>query len=498
MTKRILAITMTLTVCMTVRAATVQISSAEELRSALAVWSSENTYELTENIDLDNVSWTPIGTTDQPFTATFDGKGHTISNLLVYVTSSSANGVAGLFGKIGSGGTVKNLMVGSTTVSIDKETEGDYAACYVGSIAGQNHGTIVGCANRGVLVLGNCNNSRVGGIAGENNGSIQNCYNLGEIYVGKNYPDNHLGGIVGYNYGSVKNCFVRSVTDENSQPLNGPICGHSDMASTTAGCFYMDGTPTDAITNLIVKNDEDNDLSAYNNQTKNVLLNGRTLYSDEAWNTLCLPFDIPEGATGYSPIAGATVKALDSATSGFDNSTGVLTLNFTDATRIEAGKPYLIKWDKAIDADLSNPVFLGVTIRSTTPTTIHTKDETLSFVGTFSPVDIYTPTQNTLYLGAENTLYYPWGEGLEHFYVNSCRAYFLLNGPLEVKGFRLHFGDKTSAIRSVQSAIRETSGSWFTLSGKKLDSKPTQRGVYIHIPADGLQDKNSGKKILIK
>ena len=76
----------------------------------------------------------------------------------------------------------------------------------------------------------------------------------------------------------------------------------------------------------------------------NVILQGRTLYKDGDWNTLCLPFDV-NSFTG-TPLADATVKELNATTSNLD-SNGTLTLNFEDATSIEAGKPYIVKWQLA-------------------------------------------------------------------------------------------------------------------------------------------------------
>ena len=73
-------------------------------------------YILVADLDLGGESspWTPIGSFSPyaPFTGTFDGGGHTISGL--YIDGNSSN--RGLFGYVGSGGTVKNLNVsGSVT-----------------------------------------------------------------------------------------------------------------------------------------------------------------------------------------------------------------------------------------------------------------------------------------------------------------------------------------------------------------------------------------------
>ena len=81
----------------------------------------------------------------------------------------------------------------------------------------------------------------------------------------------------------------------------------------------------------------------------NVTLEGRTLYRDGTWNTLCLPFDIED--IHSSLLRGATVKTLENT----DFADGTLTMNFADASSIEAGKPYLLKWD----IDLSYNVIEG-------------------------------------------------------------------------------------------------------------------------------------------
>ncbi len=87
----------------------------------------------------------------------------------------------------------------------------------------------------------------------------------------------------------------------------------------------------------------DNTTAINNNNevTTTVKISGRTLYKDGDWNTLCLPFSMTAEQIAVSPLAGATIKEL--ATSS-NLSNGTLTLNFEDATTIEAGKPYLVKW----------------------------------------------------------------------------------------------------------------------------------------------------------
>ena len=65
------------------------------------------TVTLGADLDLDGKLWTPIGTSSNSFNGTFDGNGHTISNLYVGKTGMSN---VGLFG-VTQNGTIKNLTI---------------------------------------------------------------------------------------------------------------------------------------------------------------------------------------------------------------------------------------------------------------------------------------------------------------------------------------------------------------------------------------------------
>lgn len=364
----------------------------------------------------------------------------------------------------------------------------------IGAIAGINTGTIIGCANRGVSVFGNVTNAYVGGIAGENSGSITLCYNLGLIYSNSSYSGNYLGGIVGQNDGLVKNCFARNPT-ESSSNVTQPICGN-DISNATS-CFYMNGATTDNYVNLSLSDNASNTITV-SSDSKNVLLQDRTLYSDAAWNTLCLPFSIPAASDDRSPIAGAEVRELTSASFA----SGILTLNFSDVTSIEAGKPYLLRWTDAIADNLSNPVFLRATISNATP--IETvsfdlgNDMSVQFIGNYSPFSIGSEGNNTLlYLGSGNLLYYPSAA----MTINSFRATFRLTNltcaektSQSIRAFNIDFGDEGTGITAIQSVEQDNagktnqSGQWYAIDGTTSNSKPTQKGIYIR----------NGRKVIVR
>ena len=100
-------------------------------------------------------------------------------------------------------------------------------------------------------------------------------------------------------------------------------------------------------TNRIIPLADDDDNTTYINALASissyafdVMLQDRTFHKDGTWNTLCVPFGVND--FNGTPLEGAMVKTLGST--DLSNG-GTLTLNFTDATSIEAGKPYILKWD---------------------------------------------------------------------------------------------------------------------------------------------------------
>ena len=225
-----------------------------------------------------------------------------------------------------------------------------------------------------------------------------------------------------------------------------------------------------------------------------VTLTGCTLRKDGTWQTLCLPFDV---AFEGSPLEGAKVMTLGNSRAcktGFDASTGTLTLDFVDANMIEAGVAYIVKWEKpdgydghASDFDISNPLFRGATIANEAPEDQATtsRDGYVQFVGTYNTADIYTADKTNLYFDPTGSLCYPWGEGMTSYYVNACSAYFqLLNGLTadDSYAYKLLFNGTQTGVSLTPDPSPKGEGSdyWYTLDGRKLDSKPTQKGIYIH------------------
>lgn len=231
-------------------------------------------------------------------------------------------------------------------------------------------------------------------------------------------------------------------------------------------------------------------IDAANGQKANVVLDGRTLYKDGSWNTLCLPFNL-DIAGSLLDGDGVTLMTLDGTTSNY--SAGTLTLNFTTADAIQAGKPYIIKWNNT-GADIVNPRFIGVTLDATSPAAVSTSDNAAQFVATYSPVDIDALGDNTkLYISTGNNIYWPNAA----MTIGSQRAYFQLQGTLTagdadtsagIRAINLNFdGTETlTAIDAVENGKSANGKSIYNLNGQQLSAP--QRGINIV----------DGKKVFVK
>ena len=149
-------------------------------------------------------------------------------------------------------------------------------------------------------------------------------------------------------------------------------------------------------------------------------------------------------------------------------------------------------------SDFENPVFTDVIIDNTTA---NVSTDYVDFVGTYSPVVYNNEDHSVLFLGGNNTLYYP--DGSAPSYINACRAYFQLNGitagdpsaPNSIRAFKLNFSNDNDVTTGILDAEADSSlftlhsslSSYYTLDGVKLDKRPTRKGMYIY----------NGKKIVI-
>ncbi len=169
----------------------------------------------------DFIPWTPIGTSDVPYTGTFDGKGYTISGL--YFNNPTSYYV-GLFGCIGANGKISNVGV------LDSYFQ--FSARGGGVCGKNNNGELHNCSNSSTVI---CNmQDGTGGVCGFNiKGTVRDCKNTGSVR-GKAI----LGGVCGVNsYGTITNCFNEGTVSVTVTSSNvGGVCGNN--YSGTIKCSY--------------------------------------------------------------------------------------------------------------------------------------------------------------------------------------------------------------------------------------------------------------------
>ena len=277
---------------------TIKINSEKELWD-FSYALSQNTpgyananVSLEGDIDVAISSWVPIGTHEAPamdpiaFTGTFDGNGHTINNINIIdedkpnhpspdpgLDAYPSSADVGLFARLDSGGTVKNLKVTGNVSSgrkadnmggiVGANNGGTVTNCTfvsggvsggiainVGGIVGLNSGSVTDCTFSG----GISGSDDVGGVVGDNSGSVTNCTNTSGFIISGS--GNNFGGVVGSNTdnSSVTNSYSTGDIGSDDKPfpvqgIFGGVVGSNSGNSSVTNCYntgkfgkYIDGT----------------------------------------------------------------------------------------------------------------------------------------------------------------------------------------------------------------------------------------------------------------
>lgn len=241
------------------------VTSAEGLKAVADIANNGNlgiNITLTENINLTDMDWTPIGIDyNHQYTGTFDGGDHTITGLTV----TGSDQYVGLFGHIGSGGKVKDVTLEDVKIESNSDLSsvggvagrsygGKIENCSVsGSVSGsgiaggvvgyQSGGFLTGCSSSATVNAGGV----AGGVAGltDSGATLTACYATGDVTLESiNSGGNFVGGVVGSNTScTLKACYAwGSVTGSGSGTIYvGGVTGTNDEGTLTA-CYHANGT----------------------------------------------------------------------------------------------------------------------------------------------------------------------------------------------------------------------------------------------------------------
>lgn len=213
-----------------------------------------------------------------------------------------------------------------------------------------------------------------------------------------------------------------------------------------------------------------NNIEAWENS--DITLN-RTLVADK-WNTLCVPFAISEEEIKANFGEGTLVEKLDAVNGN--------TVNFADATSIEAGVPYLIK---PIVAGTTY-TFNGKDVIADAPKTEGNADVT--FQGIYSPTDItnggtvkaagVTEDGKVLFVNADSQ-------------TKAFRCFFTLNDNATISPAMLKISIKgvETAINSIVMGNNNAAdNAIYNLQGQRVNGNSLTKGIYI----------KNGKKFAVK
>lgn len=184
--------------------------------------------KLTANINLNDKTWTAIGTDSNKFAGTLDGDNYTVSGLA---------GTGGLVYYLSANGTVKSLCV---DCAIDGTSN-------VGGIADKSEGRIENCLVSGYIKGGDDVIFGVGGIVGHGvaGNVISGCVSTADILFkySRYAVQNGAGGIVGYTYGTVENCYFAGNVHTNAKSVSaggfGGLVGCARSNAVMKDCYTV-------------------------------------------------------------------------------------------------------------------------------------------------------------------------------------------------------------------------------------------------------------------
>ena len=211
-----------------------QISSLDELKGFAAIVNGLSIFQdtgakavLVNDIDMEGVtSWSSIGTTANPYTGTFDGQGHKITNFGKYNEETNSYSLQFSGGRQGLFGFVKNATIKDFSIS--------GAFTYAGSngygVIGWATGSTFSDIHSSLDIASAATANHIGGVCGSmrEGCSATRCSFSGTI---TDSHDSHdcIGGISGYSNNNVR--FVDcanygTITTSNADAYSSGICGY--------------------------------------------------------------------------------------------------------------------------------------------------------------------------------------------------------------------------------------------------------------------------------
>ena len=245
-----------------------------------------------------------------------------------------------------------------------------------------------------------------------------------------------------------------------------------EIRSDKAGYDYAVSIPVTFTTtsqdpiDLVLDDLGDNRSILKNNTVANVTIQNRT-FEDGIWQGIYLPFDLT--------LKGSLLERVDIRTVESTTKEGnQLMINcLTPVTQIEAGKPYIMKWNKGYD--LSDPVFNGVTIKNVGTSNFASTEDAQIHNFVYYAWNA-TDSSGKLYImpNAKGTILSPVGTS---YRMRAFEPYFIINNPEAYDLIYLNTGDPKDQSTGISSLKGNEEEIIYNLAGQRLAKK--QRGINI-------------------
>ncbi len=201
------------------------------------------TIKLTQDIDLNNVNWTPIGKIGAPFTGSFDGQGYMISNLSI--TQKVASSHVGFFGYVNeSKDGLKNVKFNGVKIEVGDVSTRVATGCLVGDAFR------TGIYNISVKNVEIISRDFAGGVVGRSYGHLNDCsaedITLDVALDSNNDNGAKVGAIAGY-CAEAGNGYY---TANNNSAKNVNISGFRDVGGLFGMMHYTRSMENNTITNV--------------------------------------------------------------------------------------------------------------------------------------------------------------------------------------------------------------------------------------------------------
>lgn len=268
--------------------------------------------------------------------------------------------------------------------------------------------------------------------------------------------------------------FLKSTDDKVAKRILAFSYAYDSRNPNSVGyynCYDTDKATTDdrmvqlykKYTPLTLNDEKDNSklLTSNSGQQTAVKLSRKLLANQ--WNTFCVPFDID--------IADGKINGIKASVMEYDHTTGN-TMEFKEATKIVAGKAYLIK----PSADITDLRFDKVTIKNDDPM-VSGKADGYSFVGIYNPKTFSDSDQERVLILASEAKFMRVNNGQR---MKGMRAYFTIPAGTKAEAVRLMINNRPTALTEI-TTTPSTSEKIFYIDGTYAgsDIKNVKKGIVI-------------------